>query len=438
MKRDTEKMYATMKPWKLFFVVALPGMISMFAMSIHSIIEGIFIGQQLGEGAFAAVNIAMPLVMINFSLADLIGVGASAPISIALGKKDRKAANNIFSCSVIMILITAILMGTVMFFAATPLCRMMGADDSLLETSVRYLRTVALCSPLSTIFFAMDNYLRISGYVKTSMAINIGSNLGTIGLLTFFLFGLNMDVVGSALATSSSMSLCAIVAMIPFVRRKTLLQFSKPHFHKNLIKEIAACGSPVFLNNIAGRVTSILINISLMTLGVKSFGVDGGTTGGEHRVEDEDVTLFDVLRELAVVRDRLMGLRVTEHADVADLCGRDELQDAVDHAKACAKDGNDGHLTAGEFVRVAGADGRLDELRLQRQVSRGFVALEHGELGNQLTEFVRTGVLVSQNGEFMLDERMVGDGNSTHKKASINSVKIFSIILSKLSHSQVP
>ena len=278
MKRDTEKMYAAMKPWRLFFIVALPGMISMFAMSIYSIVEGIFIGQRLGEEAFAAVNIAMPLVMINFSLADLIGVGASVPISIALGKKDNKSANNVFSCSVIMIFITAIVMGTVMFVAAESLCRMMGAEDVLLETSVRYLRTVALCSPLSTIFFAMDNYLRISGYVKTSMAINIGSNLATIGLLSFFLLGLNMDVVGSALATSISMSLCSIVAMIPFIRRKTLLRFTKPCFSKAMLKEIAACGSPIFLSNIAGRVTSILMNISLMMLGVEAFGENGGTT----------------------------------------------------------------------------------------------------------------------------------------------------------------
>ena len=90
MKRDTELMYAKEKPWRLFFIVAMPGMISMFAMSIYSIIEGIFIGQTLGEGAFAAINIAMPLIMINFSLADLIGVGASVPISIALGRKDKE------------------------------------------------------------------------------------------------------------------------------------------------------------------------------------------------------------------------------------------------------------------------------------------------------------------------------------------------------------
>ena len=278
MKMKAEVMYATMKPWKLFFIVAMPGMISMFAMSVYSIVEGIFIGQILGEGAFAAVNIAMPLVMINFSLADLIGVGASVPISIALGREDHDRANNVFSCSVIMIFLASVFMGSIMFFAAEPLAKMMGADDVLLDTSVRYLRTCALCSPLATIFFAMDNYLRISGFVKTSMVINIGSNLFTIGLLSFFLLVLKMDVVGSALATSLSMCTCSVIAMLPFLMKKTLLKFVKPKFSFAMFKQIAACGSPVFLNNIAGRVTSILMNISLMTLGVKAFGENGGTT----------------------------------------------------------------------------------------------------------------------------------------------------------------
>lgn len=278
MKTKAETMYSTMKPWNLFFVIALPGMVSMFAMSIYSIIEGIFIGKMLGEEAFAAVNIAFPLVMINFSLADLVGVGASVPISIALGKSDYKTANNVFSCSLIMIFIASILMGSIMFFAADPLSRMMGADNTLLATSVRYLRTYALCGPLTTVFFAMDNYLRICGYVKTSMVINVGSNAATLGLLTVFLFVLEMDVVGSAIATCISMCICSVIAMIPFLAKKTLLKFTKPHFSLAMLKEIAACGSPVFLSNIAGRVTSILMNISLMIMGVRAFGEGGGTT----------------------------------------------------------------------------------------------------------------------------------------------------------------
>lgn len=278
MKIKAEEMYANMHPWRLFFVVALPGMISMFAMSVYSIVEGIFIGQVLGEGAFAAVNIAMPLVMINFSLADLIGVGASVPISIALGRKDYKTANNVFSCSVILIFLAATFMGAIMFFAAEPLCRLMGADDVLLDTSVRYLRTAAVCGPLATIFFAMDNYLRISGFVKTSMVINIGCNLLTIGLLAYFLLVQKMDVVGSSLAVSIAMCVCSLVALIPFVANKALLKFTKPKFSRGMFKQIAACGSPIFLSNVSGRVASILINISLMTLGVQAYGKGGGQT----------------------------------------------------------------------------------------------------------------------------------------------------------------
>ena len=277
-KMKPEQMYATMSPWRLFFKVAMPGMISMFAMSIYSITEGVFIGQTLGEGAFAAINIAFPMVMINFSLSDLIGVGASVPISIALGKGDKDTANNVFSCSILMIFLAAVFMGSIMFFAAVPLAQMMGAEGELLETSVRYLRTSAAFGPFATIFFAMDNYLRISGFVKMSMFINVGCNVLTATLLALFLLVFKMDVVGSALAISISMFVCSMIAMSPFLLKKALLRFTKPRFHISMFKQIAACGSPVFLNNVSGRITSILMNISLMALGAKAFGEGGGTT----------------------------------------------------------------------------------------------------------------------------------------------------------------
>jgi Na+-driven multidrug efflux pump len=110
------------------------------------------------------------------------------------------------------------------------------------------------------------------------MFINILSNVITLVFLVFFLIGLEMDVVGSALAAGITMSICSVVALIPFIQGKTLLRFTKPKFKFSILKEIAACGSPVFLNNISGRVTSILLNISLMTLGFQVWGEGGGTT----------------------------------------------------------------------------------------------------------------------------------------------------------------
>ncbi len=269
---SSNRMFATEPPRRLFFKVALPGMISMLAMSLYSIIEGAFVGHILGEAAFAAINLAMPFVMINFSLADLVGVGSSVPISIALGRKDEERANRYFSLSLILIFAAAVVMGLILFFASPALLRLMGAEGELLTLAVKYVRVFALSGPITTVVFAMDNYLRISGYVRFSMFLNIASSLLTVGLLWLFLVVFDMHVEGSALASALSMGLTALVAFIPFLRKKTVLRFTRPRMRANMLREIAACGTPVFLNNVAGRVASIVMNTALLSMGGVALG----------------------------------------------------------------------------------------------------------------------------------------------------------------------
>ena len=98
-------------PLRLFFIAALPGAVSMLASALYQMIDGIFVGRILGETPFAALNLAMPFVIINFSLADLIGVGSAVPISVCLGRKQEEEANNIFTCACLMIVGTGVLIG---------------------------------------------------------------------------------------------------------------------------------------------------------------------------------------------------------------------------------------------------------------------------------------------------------------------------------------
>ena len=87
---DSRTLFTKVSPLKLFFIASVPGAVSMLASALYQLIDGILVGQILGEAAFAALNLAMPFVIINFSLADLIGVGSAVPISINLGKKKEK------------------------------------------------------------------------------------------------------------------------------------------------------------------------------------------------------------------------------------------------------------------------------------------------------------------------------------------------------------
>ena len=260
-------LFSKTPPLKLFFLASIPGASSMLASALYQTIDGVFVGQFLGATAFAALNLAMPFVIINFSLADLVGVGSAVPISVCLGQKKTQEANNIFTCACLMIVAAGVVIGSILFALAPALIRFMGAEGEFAELAVQYLRVYALCSPVTTIIFAVDNYLRICGFIRGSMFLNILMSVLS-GVLEFLFLGvLRFGIWGAALATCSGMLICAVIAFVPFVRGKALLRFCKPRFHGRMIRQIIACGSPNFLNNIAGRVTSILMNAILVRLG---------------------------------------------------------------------------------------------------------------------------------------------------------------------------
>ena len=264
---NSTALFSEKSPLKLFFLASIPGAVSMLASALYQTIDGVFVGRFLGATAFAAINLAMPFVIINFSLADLIGVGSAVPISICLGKKQEKEANNIFTCACLMIVGAGILIGGILFVIAPLLIQLMGAEGEFANLAVQYIRVYAICSPVTTIVFAMDNFLRICGIIRGSMYLNILMSVLSAVLEFLFLWVFPWGIWAAALATCSGMLICAFLALIPFVKKNTVLRFCKPHFHVGMIRQIIACGSPNFLNNIAGRITSILMNVILVRLG---------------------------------------------------------------------------------------------------------------------------------------------------------------------------
>ena len=94
---DSKTLFTKTPILKLFLIASIPGAVSMLASALYQLIDGILVGQILGDTPFAALNLAMPFVIINFSLADLIGVGSAAEaggirVGSALEARWEKAA----------------------------------------------------------------------------------------------------------------------------------------------------------------------------------------------------------------------------------------------------------------------------------------------------------------------------------------------------------
>ena len=267
---NTKHLFLQTKPSRLFWMAALPGAISMLASALYGILDGVFVGQILGDTAFAAVNLAFPFVILNYALSDLIAVGSSVPISIALGKKEDERANEIFTCSIILILITGVFMGGALYLASPLLMKLLGAEGELAALAVSYVRVYAVFSPLTTMTFAVDNYMRISGKIKFSMFLNIFFSVMTVILEFLFLFVFKTDISGAALAACLAMVMMILIAFTPIFLKKLQLKLTRPRFTFAMLRQIAFCGTPVFLSNISGRITSIVMNAVLLAQGGKA------------------------------------------------------------------------------------------------------------------------------------------------------------------------
>ena len=109
-----------------------------------------------------------------------------------------------------------------------------------------------------------------------------------------------------------------------------------------------------------------------------------------------------------------MGLRITEQTDMADLCRGDQLDHGVDHTQACTQDGNDRQLFAGKDLRLRHGDRRLDLDFFRREISGRFIAHQGCDLADDLAEFLHARVLVTEDRELVLQQRMIQNLYFTH------------------------
>ena len=80
---------------KLLKEYAMPSIIAMTASSLYNMVDSIFIGQGVGELALSGLAVTFPLMNLAAAFGSLVGVGASTLISVKLGQKDYKTAQQV-------------------------------------------------------------------------------------------------------------------------------------------------------------------------------------------------------------------------------------------------------------------------------------------------------------------------------------------------------
>ena len=254
---------------KLLFKYAFPAVISQIIAAVCNIVDRIFIGHGEGALAIAGLAITFPVMNIVHAFGALIGVGASARLSIVLGRKDVRWAEKILGNSLIF---TIILSGAVMLFGYLFLDNILylfGATEETVAYARQYMLVVLPGMFFLTMAFNLTSLIRASGYPIRAMLILGGGAVLNIILDPIFIFGFNWGIAGAALATTISMATMTLFAILHFAQKSSFIRFKRHAWKPKgyIFRNILMIGMSPFLMNITAAGVVAILNRQLIIYG---------------------------------------------------------------------------------------------------------------------------------------------------------------------------
>ena len=272
MEQTNDKEFLRTEPLgKLLLKLALPTVAAQLINMLYNIVDRIYIGHipEIGAAALTGVGVCMPLIMIVSAFAALVGYGGAPRASIFMGKKDRASAEKTLgNCFVLQILISVVLTAVLLIWNRD-LLMAFGASENTIEYGVRYMNIYALGTVFVEITLGMNAFITAQGFAKTGMLSVLIGAVANIILDPVFIFGLDMDVQGAALATIISQALSCIWVVHFLCGKKTYLKIRKANLRLSpkIILPCLALGVATFIMQASESVISVCFNSSLQKYG---------------------------------------------------------------------------------------------------------------------------------------------------------------------------
>lgn len=198
----------------LFRKLLIPTLLGTISISAVTAIDGIFVGHGVGADGVAAVNIVVPIYQIISGLGLMIGAGCSVVASIHLSRQNTRVAQlNISQAIILTSLLTFLLCVSVMTFPEQT-ARLLGSSDTLMPQVVDYIHWIMPCFVFDMWSMIGLFIIRLDGSPRYAMWCNIIPAVLNAVLDWLFIFPLGMGVKGAAIATSLSIIVGGIMALV--------------------------------------------------------------------------------------------------------------------------------------------------------------------------------------------------------------------------------
>ena len=111
---------------KQFWNYVLPSMFTMLLSGFYAIVDGLFVGNAVGDTALGAINLAYPIQVILNATAIGLGIGGSVVMSRSRGDGKEDKARHAMGSTLALLLVCGIILSVGLLALHPMLLRMLG------------------------------------------------------------------------------------------------------------------------------------------------------------------------------------------------------------------------------------------------------------------------------------------------------------------------
>jgi putative MATE family efflux protein len=259
------------KPYKVFLKYIIPSILGLLAISSASIVDGYFVGNYVGSLGLASVNITYPIFSILFGIGLMFAVGSSVMVSKLLGEKNYNEAFNIFSKSIITVVLVSSIVCLLVYLNIENIFYLLDIKDEFRDSSFIYLSIVVMFLPFVMVGIVIDYFVRVDENPNLSFLALLVSAVINIALDYIFIVKFGWGLEGAAWATGISYASIIFVLLPHFFTSKATLRFIKPSGSFTVMIKAIKNGASEFINESSAGITVMIFNFFM----IKYLGSDG-------------------------------------------------------------------------------------------------------------------------------------------------------------------
>jgi len=217
---------------RAIFLLAVPMVLETVLESVFAVVDVFFVSR-LGADAVATVGLTESMMVLIYTLAMGLGIGATATVARRIGEKDSEGGSHAAAQAVVLGIIVAAVLGITGALAAPTLLRLMGASPGVLANS-RFTRVMLGGNVNVLMLFLVNAIFRGAGDAVIAMRVLWLANAINILLGPMLIFGVGpfpeLGVVGAAVATNIGRGTGALYAISRLIRRGARVRVVRRHF----------------------------------------------------------------------------------------------------------------------------------------------------------------------------------------------------------------